>query len=120
MTRVRLALLLTVAAVLFAIQPSASAWQDPASSNPAAAQQQPDPAAPATAMSQPQDSQTFTGKIAKSGGKLVLKDSTTKSTYALDDQEQAKRFEGQSVRVSGTLEPKTNMIRVAIIEPASS
>ena len=70
-------------------------------------------------MSQASESQTFTGKIAKSGSKLVLKDNATKATYELDDQGKAKQFEGQSVKVTGTLDAQTRTIRVANIEPGS-
>lgn len=110
-------LLALVAAVLL-LQPSMSALQEPTSGN-ATAQQQQDPASPPTAMSQESESQTFTGKIAKSGSKLVLKDSATKATYALDDQDKAKQFEGQTVKVTGKLDPQSRMIRVATIEPGS-
>ena len=70
-------------------------------------------------MSQTSDSQTFSGKIAKSGEKLVLKDSVSKSTYVLDDQDKAKQFEGQQVKVTGTLDAETNTIRIASIAPGS-
>lgn len=112
--------LLTLVATVLLIQPSMSAQQEPSSSSPTAQQtQQPDPASRPASMSQASDSQTFTGKVAKSGSKLVLQDSATKATYALDDQDTAKRFEGQAVKVTGTLDPKTNTIRVANIEPGS-
>jgi hypothetical protein len=108
---------LTLVAALLVFQPSVNA-QQPTSSDPSA-QQQPDPAGPSTSMSQTSDAQTFTGKIAKSGSKLVLKDSATKTTYMLDDQDKAKQFEGQMVKVTGRLDAQTNMIRVAAIEPGS-
>ena len=110
--------LLALVAALLVLQPSMSALQEPASSN-AAAQQQQDPASPPTAMPQASESQTFTGKIAKSGSKLVLKDSATKATYALDDQDKAKQFEGQDVKVSGTLDAQTKTIHVSSITPGS-
>jgi uncharacterized protein YdeI (BOF family) len=65
------------------------------------------------------DQQTFMGRIAKSGGRYVLKDSSQKMTYALDDQSQAKNFEGKDVRVTGMLDAQTNTIRVSAIEPES-
>lgn len=68
---------------------------------------------------QSSDQRTFMGKIAKSGGKYVLKDSAHKMTYALDDQEKAKDFEGKSVKVTGMLDAQRNTIRVAVIEPGS-
>lgn len=109
--------LLALVATLLLLQPSMSALQEPSASSSASQQQ--DPASPPTAMSQASQSQTFTGKVAKSGSKLVLKDSATKATYALDDQDKAKQFEGQTVKVTGSLDSKTNTIRVANIELGS-
>ena len=110
--------LLAIVAALLVIQPNASA-QEPATTDPSAGQQPSDPASPPAAATQPPDAQTFIGKIAKVGDKLVLKDSATKASYILDDQREAKRFEGQSVKVTGTLDTESNMIHVASIEPGS-
>ena len=62
--------------------------------------------------------QTFQGTISYSQDGYVLKDSSG-VTYQLDDQRKAKEFSGQNVKVSGTLDASTNMIRVASIAPAS-
>ena len=97
------------------LQPSANAQESPDSSSQAA-QQQPQPDSMSHQMSDPQ---TFTGKIAKSGGKLVLKDSASKSTYILDDQDRAKQFEGKEVKVTGTLDAATNTITITSIEPGA-
>jgi hypothetical protein len=118
----RLFLMLALAAglCLLPVALNAQQDQDPAANSPAAQQQQPaDAASQPSAMSQTSDSHTFAGKIAKSGGKLVLKDSVSKSTYALDDQDKAKQFEGQQVKVTGTLDGPTNTIRIASIAPES-
>lgn len=116
----RLFLMLALAAGLCLLQPSLNAQQYPPANNPAAQQQQPaDADSQPSAMSQTSDSHTFAGKIAKSGEKLVLKDSVSKSTYALDDQDKAKQFEGQQVKVTGTLDAATNTIRIASIAPES-
>ena len=48
------------------------------------------------------------------GGYLVL--TSRKHVYRLDDQEAAKNFVGQKVRISGTLEPKTDVIHISKIE----
>ena len=98
------------------LPPRLAAQQD---SRPTAQQQQPDTSSQPHAMNQASDSQTFTGKIAKLGGKFVLKDSASKSTYALDDQDKAKQFEGQSVQVTGTLDAQSNTIRISSITPGS-
>ena len=60
--------------------------------------------------------QTFSGTISKEGDNYVLKVSDTTS-YKLDDQSQAKQFEGQKVRVIGALDSATNLIHVQKIEP---
>jgi Protein of unknown function (DUF5818) len=122
MNKLRFSLFLCLLAVaLFAVQPAVVALQEPSTSNPPAASQQPDQdanAAPSSTI-QSSDQQTFMGKIAKSGGKYVLKDSAHKMTYALDDQEKAKDFEGKTVKVTGMLDTQSNTIRVAVIEPGS-
>ena len=111
---------LALAAVLFSLQSTVVALQEPA--RPSSAQQpqtQQDPAAPPSTMRQAANTETFTGKIANAGGKFVLRDNATKMTYALDDQSQAKKFDGQNVKVTGTLDAQTNTIRVSAIEPES-
>jgi hypothetical protein len=124
MDRVKFSLLCLCAtlAAAMTVQPgwaqSGSASQQDPSNPPTATQSSPstsmDPSAQA-----PMDAQTFTGKITKSGGKYVLKDETTRTTYALDDQNQAKSFEGKSVKVTGKLDTSSNTIQVATIEPGS-
>lgn len=105
----------------------------PASSSPSATAQsgqQPDASAPSNPSSSSSssmsassgmsgDAQTFTGRISKSGGKYVLKDTATSASYTLDDQDRAKQFEGKSVKVTGKLDAASNTIKVATIEPGS-
>lgn len=62
--------------------------------------------------------QTFTGTISKEAGSYVLKVSDT-SSYKLNDQAQAKQYEGQRVRVIGSLDSGMNLIKVQRIEPLS-
>jgi hypothetical protein len=65
------------------------------------------------------DQQTTTGKIAKSDdGKYVLVDSAG-TTYQLDDQSAAKKFDGKAVKVSGTVDTSSNTIHVTEIKPAA-
>ena len=78
---------------------------------PAAQPQQTQP----PAESQQPAIQGFTGTIMKDGGKYVLKVSENVS-YQIDDQDKAKNFEGKQVKVSGTLDPKTNVLHIANIE----
>jgi len=74
--------------------------------------QQPDNQKPAA------ETKTFTGKIVKSGNLLVLSDAEGKTTYKLDDQQKAKEFVNQDVKVTGVLDDSTGVIRVTAIEPA--
>ena len=103
---------------IFALQSTGVALQEP-KNPPAQPSTQQDPAAQSNTMSEGAETQVFTGKIAKAGGKYVLKDSATKMTYSLDDQSQAKKFEGQSVKVTGMLDAQSNTIHVSLIEPGS-
>lgn len=61
---------------------------------------------------------SFTGTISKEAGGFVLKVSET-TTYKLDAQRQVETYEGQRVRVTGTLETGINLIHVDQIEPLS-
>src|ERR1700751_5530293 len=62
------------------------------------------------------DKKTCTVKCIQLGAKYVLYDARTHMIYALDNQEQAEAFAGQTVRVVGALEK--NKIKVGSIEPA--
>jgi uncharacterized protein YxjI len=72
---------------------------------------------PQAAPSDPSGSKTFTGKIIKSGDKLVLTDATGKQVYQLDDQIKAKEFLNKNVKVTGILDGSTAMIHVTAIDP---
>jgi len=52
------------------------------------------------------------------GGKYVLH--SAGADYQLDDQSQAKSFEGKDVKVTGKLDSASNTIKVKSIEPSSS
>jgi Protein of unknown function (DUF5818) len=115
-----LLLLSTLALLVFALgwkRPVvvAQQGQDPAAPT---AQQSDDPHNPMSSDQEP-EMKTFSGKIVKSGEKLVLKNNANESTYQLDDQDRAKSFEGRSVRVTGTMDTVTNTIRIARIEMES-
>jgi len=61
--------------------------------------------------------QTFLGTITKIGKQFVFsEDDATKSSYRLDDQDTASKFEGRKVKVTGTLDVASNIIRVQSIE----
>jgi len=88
------------------------------------------PSSPGQAASTPQQQQTdanssqsarsFEGKIAKSGGQLVLQESSTQTSYKLDDQDKAKQYEGKNVKVMATVDPSTNTLHVVDITPSES
>lgn len=124
-------ILLAVAATLVAVALASSARaqqadEDPAPATPrppqsSAAPQSPKPHDPSASPSetQTQESLTFTGRVMKEQGQLVLKDPITKMNYQFDDQAKAKPFLGKQVKVTGTLEMKSNTIHIDNIEPLS-
>jgi len=67
----------------------------------------------------PDDSKMCTLKCVEMGGKFVLYDAATKTTYQLDDQEKPKEFAGQKVKVTGTYDKATKTLHVESIEAAS-
>ena len=62
------------------------------------------------------DAKTCTVECVKLGGKYVLYDGTSKTSYQLDPPDKAKDFAGQKVKVTGTSDGGT--IHVKSIEPA--
>jgi len=83
------------------------------------AQQQPGQSQPSTdtySQSSSAQAKAFTGTVVKQGDKYVLDSSGL--TYQLDDQDKAKKFEGQQVNVSGDLDKSTKTIRVSDIAAA--
>ena len=62
------------------------------------------------------DAKQCTVKCVAGGGKYVLYDAGTKTSYQLDDQSKPKDFAGQKVKVTGTLDSTTNTIHVQNIE----
>jgi hypothetical protein len=59
---------------------------------------------------------TFSGRITKSGNRLVLTDADNKTTYQLDDQQRAHDFLNKSVKVTGVLDATTGTIRITAIQ----
>lgn len=100
-----------------------SAQQSPSSSDqqaPSAAQSSSMPQQQTDATNPQQSARSFEGKIAKSGDKLVLQESTTQTAYQLDDQDKAKKFEGKSVKVMATVDPTTNTLHIVDITPSEN
>jgi hypothetical protein len=64
---------------------------------------------------------TFTGKImSQNGVRFILRDDSSDVWYHLDDQQQASKFLGKIVQVTGTLDGRTDTIRVRNIAEAKS
>jgi hypothetical protein len=71
---------------------------------------------PEQSQTQPQSAmQKISGIIVLMGDKYVLKAGGT-TTYQLDDQERAKRYQDQQVTVVGTLDTASNTIHVESIQ----
>ena len=64
------------------------------------------------AQSQSSATQTFSGTIVKSGDKYVLQDASSGASYDIDRQDLVKKYEGQKVRIHGTLDSSGKMIQV--------
>ncbi|HXZ80595.1 MAG TPA: DUF5818 domain-containing protein [Terriglobales bacterium] len=62
-----------------------------------------------------QANQTFTGTMVRDGNSYVLK-TADNVTYQLDDQDKASKFEGKTVKVTGSLDSTTNIIHLQAIE----
>jgi hypothetical protein len=108
-------------AIALSAAPLCAQQSDTQSPNaPTSQQQQPDqsqqqpsqpPAGSDPQAQPPDDSQTFSGTIAKSGEKYVLQDASGK-TYDVDHQAEVKKFEGKQVRIKGTLDPDGKTIHI--------
>jgi hypothetical protein len=66
----------------------------------------------ATQLDKAQAAESFLGRILHVDGKFVLRDSASNDTYLLDDQEEAKPFDGRTVKVVGILDPASKTIHV--------
>lgn len=60
---------------------------------------------------------TWKGEISQSNGQYILKHGSR--VFQLDDQDKAKQFDGQSVKVSGSLDKPTKTIHVSDIQAAT-
>jgi hypothetical protein len=115
-----------VAALTLAYCPSVHAQQADQDSDktaaheadPATAQQGQEHEAqmPASGEATTQEAKTFTGRIVKENGDLVLKDQVTEVSYKLSDPAKAKKYVGKQVKVSGKLDLNSNTIQVESIE----
>jgi flagellar basal body-associated protein FliL len=106
MTLATLGFAVALSAMSFAQQQDQSAPQQPS-------QTQPSTDASSQASSSSLQAQPITGTVVKEGDKYVLQ--SAGMSYQLDDQEKAKKFEGQQVKVNGDLDKSTKTIRVSDI-----
>lgn len=92
----------------------------PAKTNPAVPQaQQNEAQMPASGEATTREAKTFTGRIVKEDGQIVLKDAVTKVIYKLDDTAKAKQYLGKQVKATGKLDMNTNTIQLERVEPIS-
>ena len=100
----------TLALAAVGFMPLAPAFSAQAQNQMPSAQQQ---------QNQPQ-TRTYLGEIVKtqSGKYGLLTDKKSGKGYFLDNQEDAKKFDQQTVLVTGTIDPQTNTLHVNNIKPA--
>ena len=101
-------------------QPSTSDTQNtqqPTADQQGTQPQQSSPDQDSSSSMQANQTSSFSGTVVKAGGKYVLK--TSDMSYQLDDQQKAKKYVGQQVKVSGSLDSNTSTIHVSDISPAS-
>ena len=64
---------------------------------------------------------TFTGKVlSQNGERFILRDEANDTWYHLDDQQQAGKFAGKNVLVTGVLDGRTDTIQVREITEAKA
>jgi outer membrane lipoprotein-sorting protein len=65
--------------------------------------------------------QNFAGKIVSQNGvRFILRDDQENVWYHIDDQQQAAKFLGKVVNITGTLDGQTDMIHVRTITEAKA
>jgi hypothetical protein len=111
-------LLATVLAAPAQRSGQSSVSNTPEKTNPAVPQaQQNEAQMPASGEATTRDAKTFTGRIMKENGQIVLKDPITKVSYKLDDTTKATQYMGKQVKATGKLDLNTNTIQLEHIEP---
>jgi hypothetical protein len=63
------------------------------------------------------DVRTLPGKISRKAGRFIFREDHHGIVYSLDDQTEARNFSGKAVLVTGTIDPKANLVHVHKIEP---
>ncbi|MDP9147067.1 MAG: hypothetical protein M3N22_05365 [Acidobacteriota bacterium] len=62
------------------------------------------------------DVRTLSGRIVHKGGRYLFHEDKRPLNYFLDDQQEAKRFSGKAVLVTGTIDAKRNIVHIHKIE----
>jgi hypothetical protein len=65
------------------------------------------------------DVRTLAGKISQRRGKFVFREEHRKEFYQLDDQQNAQRYSGKEVLVTGILDAQASLVHVHRIEAAT-
>jgi hypothetical protein len=108
-------ILLTVAAVVFLYAIVVAAAPQPGQLHVSLTASQPKGQEIAQASPAP-EIQIFLGTITKVGNRFVFSNDVSRTSYQLDDQETASKFDEKKVKVTGTLDASHNIIRVQSIE----
>jgi hypothetical protein len=113
-------------------QPSSQQQQPPAA-QPGSQPQQPPAAQPGSQPQQPpaaqpgsqqqtdasqQSAENFQGKITRAGDQLVFQEAKSQTTFPVDDQAKVAPYEGKSVKLTATVDAKTNSLHVVDISPS--
>lgn len=67
-----------------------------------------------------QSARSFEGTILRSGTEFVLRNTSERLSYRLDDQSKAKRYLGKRVKVTATMDSGSNTLHVIEITASSS
>lgn len=113
--------LMAVAFAIIVAQVTPALRAQPPTSQSSSAQQQ-QQQQPNEQPPEQQKAQTFLGQIvqAKNGQYALLVDKQAGKGFYLDDQEKAKRYKDQNVKVTGTLDAANSTIHVSDIQPSGS
>jgi hypothetical protein len=65
-----------------------------------------------------QSAKTFQGKIARADEQLVFWEPSSQTAYQVDDQSKVAPYEGKNVKLTGTVDTKTNSLHVIDVAPA--
>jgi hypothetical protein len=65
-----------------------------------------------------QSAENFQGKIARADNQLVFQEAKSQTTFQIDDQARVAPYEGKSVKLTATVDPKTNSLHVVDVSPS--